>query len=385
MKRGKQVVSWIVPLITVAVLGVSSCASEDPVDTDRGGTNSSRVQRSRGTTPDVSRDRGVVFIGWKTAAPTKTYVYRVGSDGTRRKRLTEEGNELDPRWSPDHRRIAFLKEKGALRTLWVMQADGSGERIVSSGDVLDFDWAPNSQELAIALFEDDSSDNGGIYIVSIGGDPPQRVSDEGSEPDFSPDGERIAFSATLADSAPFAVDVYVVNRDGTGLTNVTENPAHHSAAQPSWSPDGSRIALTNTIDDPTADEGGPYTSQVYVMNPDGTDAARISESDKTYKIRPTWNPVGSLVAYGTECDMDYCFAWDEIAVAVADGSEERLLTDTRGRFERGVAWSLDGSRLVFAAWRRSSTNSNLFTISPDGSDEERLVGDRTFRAGSPDW
>src|SRR2546425_3331127 len=50
-------------------------------------------------------------------------------------------------------------------------------------------------------------------------------------------------------------EVYVMNADGSGQTNLTNNPAFD--AEPSWSPDGTKIAFTSSRDD---------ASEVYVMN-----------------------------------------------------------------------------------------------------------------------
>lgn len=64
-----------------------------------------------------------------------------------------------------------------------------------------------------------------------------------SHPAWSPDGTRIAFQRTTNAGGTWRSDIWVVNWDGTGATNVTSSPAFREQA-PAWSPDGSRLAFS---------------------------------------------------------------------------------------------------------------------------------------------
>ena len=70
-------------------------------------------------------------------------IYRVNSDGTGLRQLTDgPGVEEHPCWSPDGKRIIYSDfEKG---TLWVMNADGSGQ--VELGEGGSPHWSPNGTE-----------------------------------------------------------------------------------------------------------------------------------------------------------------------------------------------------------------------------------------------
>lgn len=57
------------------------------------------------------------------------------------------------------------------------------------------------------------------------------------DPDWSPDGSKIAFGTDLGGN----VHIYVVNADGSGLTQITSGDGFESA--PSWSPDGTEMAI----------------------------------------------------------------------------------------------------------------------------------------------
>ena len=92
---------------------------------------------------------------------------------------------------------------------------------------------------------------------------------------------RIAFAADRDGNA----EVYVMNADGTGQTNLTSNPAMDSS--PAWSPDGSKIAFAS-------DRGG--NADIYVMDADGTGQARLTDSPVAEQAL-AWSPDGARIAF----------------------------------------------------------------------------------------
>ena len=141
--------------------------------------------------------------------------------------------------------------------LWLFDTDATTE-LASNDD----DPAGNLESRIVWVAPAD-----GTYYVAVGswelGGPFEisiRIDRTGEAltsqyPDWSPDGDRIVFFGGLSDRT----DVYVINTDGTGLTNLTNNDADD--VFPSWSPDGAKIAFTSDRDG---------NDEIYRMTSDGS-------------------------------------------------------------------------------------------------------------------
>ena len=114
-------------------------------------------------------------------------------------------------------------------------------------------------------------------------------------PALSPDGRKVAFSVADPSNGD-NWDIYVINVDGTGLTNLTNHP-EFDGWRPAWSPDGSQIAFFSTRDDPDNDE-------VYVMNADGSNVRRLTDNPADDAIA-TWSPDGTRIAWETNREGDF--------------------------------------------------------------------------------
>lgn len=93
--------------------------------------------------------------------------------------------------------------------------------------------------------------------------------------------QKIAFSSNRNGN----FEIYVMNTDGTGITNLTNNPARDE--QPAWSPDGMSIVFTSDRD------GFP---DIYIMSKERNDI-RLTQ-DANIEINPTWSPDGKKIAFG---------------------------------------------------------------------------------------
>jgi Tol biopolymer transport system component len=158
-------------------------------------------------------------------------LYVIDRDSSRRVRLTRTPqHERDPDWSPDGSRIAYTRWDQDRPRVWVMAADGSGQRQLTTDPGSDPDWAPDGNRL---LYLHDGSGNRPLYTINADGSAGQRLGNLNvvRSAEWSPDGTRIALSMRDA--------VWIVNADGSGLHRLRQ-----SASDPSWTPDGRYLVFT---------------------------------------------------------------------------------------------------------------------------------------------
>jgi Tol biopolymer transport system component len=167
-------------------------------------------------------------------------------------------------------------------------------------------------------------------------------------------GSRIVFSTSRDGNNP---EVFFMNPDGSGQTNLTNDPAGDS--QPARSPDGTRLAFTSTRGGSTG-----FDFNIWVMNADGSGPLPLT-SDPARDEGATWSPDGSKIAFVSNRDAN-----QEIYVMNADGSGQTRLTDNPARDDQ-PAWSPDGSKIAFMSFRDG--NAEIYVMNPDGTNPIRLT------------
>jgi Tol biopolymer transport system component len=195
-------------------------------------------------------------------------IYVMDTDGVVKGRLTNQYWNAYPAWSPDGKRIAYISMREEKMWLYVMNADGSNVRRLIDTPISARRpaWSPDGKRIA---FTSGST----IYEIDAdGGNLATLIDNAADGPTWSPDGSKIAFASNLGGGRP---EIYVVNKDGTDLTRLTDNSANDYS--PSWSPDGKKIVFN---------EDG----QIYVMNADGSGQTRLTYHPTWNDEDPVWSP-----------------------------------------------------------------------------------------------
>ena len=120
-----------------------------------------------------------------------------------------------PVWSPGGGRIAFLGSPHRGKEVYVVNADGSGQRLLTRDARYSATpaWSPDGRQIA---FEGGRGISSSVYVVNADGSGQRRLARNGNSPAWSPDGRTIAF---FSDSK-----IYLMNADGS------ETPATNEAA-----------------------------------------------------------------------------------------------------------------------------------------------------------
>jgi Tol biopolymer transport system component len=233
--------------------GFDACAAWSPDRTfiaycsDQSGVNEIWTMRADGTQqmqltnlgtsaifPSYSPDgTGIAFQATSPdSIPNANDIYVINVDGTGLVNLTpSKGEDEYPVWSPDGSQVAFVSQRGGLGQVWVMNADGSEQRQLTTD--------PANKDVPV---------------------------------DWSPDGTTIVYMSEGTGSG----DIYIMNADGSNSVRLTDDPLPDLA--PTWSPDGSQIAYLHMETD-----GRP----LYVMNADGSDQHPVELPGKQI-FAPDW-------------------------------------------------------------------------------------------------
>jgi Tol biopolymer transport system component len=175
-------------------------------------------------------------------------IYVMNSDGSRPRRLTNNpGADAAPAWSPDGTRILFASARAGVtgQQLYTMNDDGSAVQQLTNmpGNPTQGDWSPDGQRIAFNAARGDG--NFDIYVMNADGSDVRRLTTQGNQwrPRWSPDGRRLVFTWHQDAGGNIAWGhVATMNPDGTDLT-VLGGP-ELQGVDPDWSPDGSRIAFS---------------------------------------------------------------------------------------------------------------------------------------------
>ena len=241
-------------------------------------------------------------------------IYVLDADGSRQTRLTEErGNpdtrpgvdfQLDPAWSQDGRRIAFASRRAGSLDVYVMDADGSGTRRLTS--TRDEDRHPSiSPDGRRIVFQ---RGLGKLFVAALDGERATRVTDdlaEESEPAWSPDGQWIAYVRRAPGTS--IREIWLVRPDGSGRRRLTNRRS--TIYEPAWSPDAGRLAFSG--------EDAARILQIFEVRADGTGVRRVTESTED-AVEPAYAPDGTRIAFARG---------GAIVVVGADG-EEQVLTSS---------------------------------------------------------
>jgi Tol biopolymer transport system component len=321
-------------------------------------------------------------------------LYVVSADGSDLRPITTgDQNDMDPDWSPDGEWIAFHRDGG----LWIVRPDGSDLRRLLEGPDTFFAgmaWSPDSDQIALSNTPGPDGVLREIWVVNRDGTDPRVVySFERSEPSLTggrlawgPDGRRIA--CWYWDRG--VRKALVIGVDGSDKPKMIERAddmpwSWRSDFWPRWGWEKPTIAKGEVW--PV--EGGKVVSlcedlvppQICVRDPKSGRVVQVTDDLAFESIGPlAWSPDGQRIVFDAGSDFEATRLADhKLYVINADGSGLDQITDGEGN-DIAPVWSPDGEWIAF------HRSCGLWIVRPDGSDQRKLLErDDEFCAASIAW
>jgi len=171
--------------------------------------------------------------------------------------------------------------------------------------------------------------------------------------------------------------IYTMNPDGTGITNLSGSPGTFDAL-PRWSPDGTKLVFSRT--------DGQTPLNLYRMNADGSNVVRLTNSPNTGDLFAAWTADGRQIVFTRDTGGSGagCSSGSTLWIVNADGSGVHELTPP-SYIACMPATSPHGSKVAFSASFDHGLTFQIYTINLDGMGLRRLSPAVTGFDFRPNW
>jgi TolB protein len=201
--------------------------------------------------------------------------------------LSERSILLAPAWRPDGRELLVTSYRSGRPELWAFRlADRDFRRVGQIPNAMGGVYSPDGTKIAFAATEGGNSD---VWVMNADGTGARRLTSDPAldlSPSWSPDGRRIAFVSDRAGSP----QIYLMNADGTGVRRLTFQGNYNQT--PQWSPRGDLLAFT------ARDERKVF--DLFVVAVDTGKIERITQDQGRTNEDPTWAPNGRLLSFRSD-------------------------------------------------------------------------------------
>ena len=217
------------------------------------------------------------------------------------------------------------------------------------------------------VFQSNMDGDNEIYMIS--GEKVIKLTDntwEDQYPVWSPDGEKIAFSANPEGN----FNIYTMDASGAGIEALTSFPGDEET--PAWYPDGKRIAFTRLVKQLAGKKQSLYAVDI--------------RTKSTEKIIPRFNKNHAIPHFSLESPLmaftvKRTFGWD---VAVYDLEDHKIDYVEEGGKSCRARFSNDGKKLAYVS-TKTDGKGDISLMKPDGSQKTRMIQRDETHDYFPSW
>jgi Tol biopolymer transport system component len=254
---------------------------------------------------------------------------------------SQPGAEMFARVSADGQWVVYAGDGQGHRDIFLQRIGGQTSINLTADSPADEEQPAFSPDGERIVFRS-SRDGGGLFVMGRTGEAVRRVTREGFNPDWSPDGTQIVYTMARTELRPQNAEqrgaLMVVPVDGGEARQI-----YQSAMTPRWSPKAARIAFASR--NSAAAEG---TSNILTIPAGGGDAVGVT-NDTFLNWNPAWSPDGAHLFYVSNRGGSpniWRVAIDEPS-GVVSGEPQAITTPASQVAHLSI--SNDGRRLAYSA------------------------------------
>lgn len=263
-------------------------------------------------------------------------------------------------------KIAFTSNS----EIYSMNPDGSGRTLLGGAFLFyrsDPSFSPDAAKIAFSGYRTGFFRS--IYLMNADGTDTIRLTNSAGDdlnPSFGPNG-KIAFTSTR----DFNAEIYVMDANGSNQMRLTNNTS--ADVDPTFSRDGSKIAFSTsrTRPDQTTFQG------ICVMNANGTNETCLDNG--TVDFEPSFGPNGKIAFVTQPVPGNFAF---NICV-MNDNGTNRICLPGDNDYNVHPSFSPDGGKIAYQSLANGGGSGGIYVMNADGSNRTQI----SFNSGDnqPSW